>query len=116
MCTRMVGGTLLADDLDTPWYVKFIVQVGVPAAIACGLTFYLTTILSGDMKELRARAVAQAADNTAIIAQGKALIDILAAHELAQARQTNVLLAMCSNQAKNQEDRQRCFLYSGQGR
>ena len=44
--------------MDRPWWAAFIVQVGVPAAIALGLVFWLTTRYETRLVRVEERQIA----------------------------------------------------------
>ena len=116
----------LANAQDVPWYVRFISQVGVPAAIAVGLTFFLTSVLSRDMHETRStqELMLRAEEAMAtthlqlletegrIIENQRHIVDLLAAHALATDRLSQILTALCINTSRLDEDRRRCLNFS----
>lgn len=105
--------------IDDPWYLRFIIQVGVPAAIACGLTFFLTWVVSRDMQDLR-RSQQQILEmvqqqqgiDVTIVENQKAIIRLVNDHAHATERNGQTLFAICINLAKGDEERRRCFNFA----
>lgn len=110
----------IEEDTTAPWYVRFIAQVGVPSAIALGLTVYLTMLLSGTLEHLQSatgeqtKAIAQIVNSQeVIVANQTRIIQIIADHEGSQARMTTILLAICANTADTDAERRECFRFVG---
>lgn len=113
---------------DAPWYARFTVQVGVPAAIALGLVVFLTWIVRDSLRTISAGeatilAIEQAQTATAalIVGNQERIIALLADHERQQDQMQAIMLALCLNQSDEaggprSTARDRCLAYAAAAR
>lgn len=111
------------DATDGPhWLSRFIAQVGVPAAIAVGLTYFLTWTVAGNLSAITAAQtdqlkllIAHAESANTMIANQARTIALVVDHDRNQQRLVAVSMANCVNNAgDNQARKDRCFAFSVQ--
>lgn len=81
-----------------PWLVKAVGFVGFPAAVAA----YLIWIGSASLPSIQASVQVLTADN-------KRIIELVSDHVRQQEEVLRMLQRVCSNTAKNDVEKQRCF-------
>lgn len=109
-----LGGAPGTDGLENaPWWAKLSARFGIPAAIAIGLTWFLTQGISADLKTIRENtkdtvaAVAQSEE--AMRSDHRAISAALDADVQSRSETRRFLQMICVNTAKTDNDRSNCL-------
>lgn len=91
------------DGLDTsPWWVKAVVRIGVPSAIACVLVWFLMNSVTSSLAAIRADVQAQKVTMETTAAS-------LTRQESANGELLSYMRMICVNTSKNDSDRSSCL-------
>lgn len=102
-----------ADNQGMPWWVRAIAYVGVPAAIACFLVWFLVVRVDGwqdaadDKLDAHMAATVVLAESVKGIAV--ALADIEREHQESGRRLERYLRQLCVSGATNRDERNQCL-------
>lgn len=105
------------DGLDgAPWYVKVLIRVGVPTALASVLLWFLITNVTDTLKDMSGAQVQLNKSDAIIVGNQERIINLLAQQADDQRRNAAVLSALCYNLSDTIADRERCAMALTSGR
>ena len=110
----------MADPEDglngAPWYVRFLVRVGVPTAFASVLLWFLLSNVTGDLAVLATTQLDIIKNQVTIMETQARVVQLQIDHQDTDATMIQVLQALCFNSAENQTARDRCAIAFTAGR
>lgn len=96
-----------------PWWAKLSARFGIPAAIAIGLTWFLTQGVSGDLKTIRDNTrdatAAIVAQKTSMDEQHQSIVKAIELDSQSRGEILRFLQRICVNTAKTDADRSNCI-------
>ena len=100
----------MSDGLDNaPWYVAFLMRVGVPTAFASVLLWFLLTDVTGALAEMTANQATIIHNQGLLIETQRQVTMLIGTHEQTSDALVRTLNALCFNSAQGSREAQtRC--------